>query len=99
MKALQTKKIDKPSLERALNQELLNLYSEIADNSSLATMLGESLMLSGNYLRNFEIIEGYKKLTAEQLQAVAKKYLNSNQRSVAIINPEAKKAVKKKGKS
>ncbi len=87
-------KISNVQFQRALNQELLSLYSNIADNQSLGSMLGEYLMLSGNYMRGFEIIEQYKKINAGDLQRVAKKYLNKNKRSVVIVHP-AKKEVKK----
>lgn len=87
-------KISPVQFQRALNQELLGLYGNIADNQSLGSMLGEYLMLSGNYMRGFEIIEQYKKLTPADLQRVAKKYLNKEKRSVVIVHP-AKKEGKK----
>jgi predicted Zn-dependent peptidase len=61
IKSLQTQAISKADLDRAINQERLKLYSEISDNSELANALGEFLMVSGNYLRGFEIIESFAK--------------------------------------
>jgi predicted Zn-dependent peptidase len=96
--ALQTTALSKASFERALNQELLALYDDIMNNSDLANWLGEFLMLSGNYMRGFEIIEGYKKLTPADLKQVANKYLQKSGRSVVIVRPEKKAAeAKKKG--
>jgi predicted Zn-dependent peptidase len=86
--------ISKESFERALNQELLNLYGDISDNSELGNWLGEYYMLSGNYMRGFEIIDGFKKSDAEALQNVAKKYLIESQRSIVMVRPEAKQQAK-----
>ncbi len=101
--SLTQKPISKESFSRAMNQELLSLYTDIGDNSSLGTWLGEYLMLSGNYMRGFEIIDGYKKLTPMDLQKVAKKYLTKVTRSVLIVRPQKAETPKgentKKGKS
>jgi zinc protease len=88
--ALQKKAISKDSFERAKNQELLSLYNSVTDNTSLANMLGEYLMLSGDYMKWNDIVEGYKKLSPTDLQRVAKKYLVKSQRSVVIMRPAAK---------
>jgi len=90
---VQKKLISKQSFERALNQELLNLYSGIADNHSLGEFLGEYAMIAGNYMKGFEVLEGYKKLTPADLQRVAKECLRKENRSIVIIKPA------KKGKS
>jgi len=88
--ALQKKAISKDSFERALNQELLSMYSSVTDNGSLANLMGEYLMLSGDYLKWDAIAQGYKKLTPADLQRVAKKYFVKKQRSVVIIRPQGK---------
>lgn len=97
IESVQKNGMPKESFTRALNQELLNLYSEIADNSSLGNFLGEFLMLSNNYMQGFEMIEGYKTLAHSEVQRVAKKYLQKNNRSIALLKPEGgetKKSVK-----
>ncbi len=90
IKSLQTKAIAKADLERAINQERLKLYSEISDNSELASSLGEFLMISGNYLRGFEIIESFAVTKAADIKAVATRYLVPKNRSVVIVTPESK---------
>lgn len=84
---LRTKAISKGSFERALNQELLSLYSDIGDNSELGNWLGEYLMLSGNYMRGFEILDEFKKLKASDLQKSAKKYFDNGTRSIVVVRP------------
>jgi zinc protease len=85
--ALKAKAIDKKDFERARNQELLNLYNGIGSNSEMGNWLGEYLMISGNYMRGFEIIEGFSTLKPADLQRVAKQYLNASSRSIVIIRP------------
>jgi predicted Zn-dependent peptidase len=87
---LQSQLISAKELERAKNQDLLDLYSAINDNSSVANQIGEYLTLSQNYLRGFEIVEGYKKVTAKNISKAAQKYLKAKNRSIVIIQPEKK---------
>ena len=90
---LRSTPIAKDSFERALNQELLNVYGDITDNSQLGSWLGEYLMLCNNYMRGFQIIDDYKALTPADLTRVVKKYFSKESRSIVIMRPE------KKGKS
>ena len=89
---LKTQPITKDQLERALNQELLGLYNGIEDNSSVASMMGDYLMIGGNYMRGFEIIEQYKKVNPIDLKNMAKKYLKKEYRSVVVVKPQPKKS-------
>ncbi|NBY20642.1 insulinase family protein [bacterium] len=84
--------VKKDEFDRALNQELLSLYNMIEDNSSMANMLGDYLMVSGDYMRGFEIIDQFKKLKPADLKSVAKKYLNKESRSIVIVRPPSKKS-------
>ena len=87
---LHQSKVSKADFERALNQELLSVYDSIGNNNSLANLMGEYLMISGNYLRGLEILEGYKKLSSGDLQKTAKKYFKKENRSVVIVRPAKK---------
>jgi predicted Zn-dependent peptidase len=89
--SLKSVPIGKEPFERALNQERLSVYHMISDNSALGNMLGEYLMLSGNYLRGFEILEAYKKLSPPQLRAVAKEYFKKQNRAVIFMRPAKEK--------
>jgi predicted Zn-dependent peptidase len=90
---LKTKAIPKDSFERALNQELLNVYGDITDNSQLGSWLGEYLMLCDNYMRGFQIIDGYKAISPADITRVVKTYFKPENRSIVFMRPE------KKGKS
>lgn len=87
---LHQSKISKADFERALNQELLSVYGSIGSSNALANMFGEYLMISGNYLRGLEVLEGYKKLDPTDLQKIAKKYFIKENRSVVIVRPSRK---------
>jgi predicted Zn-dependent peptidase len=47
-------------------------------------------MISGNYLRGLEVLEGYKKLDSGDLQKIAKKYFKKENRSIVIVRPSKK---------
>ncbi|MFM8313697.1 MAG: M16 family metallopeptidase, partial [Deltaproteobacteria bacterium] len=90
--AIKSQGIRKEDFERALNQELLSLYNMIEDNSSMANMMGDYLMISGNHMRGFDIIEEFKKLKPLDLQKAAKTYLKKESRSIVIVRPQQTKA-------
>jgi len=87
---LHQSKISKTDFERALNQELLSVYGSIGNNNALANLFGEYLMVSGNYLRGLEVLEGYKKLDSGDLQKISKKYFKKENRSIVIVRPSRK---------
>jgi zinc protease len=87
---LRSKAISKESFERALNQDLLGVYSGIGDNMNLGNWLGEYLTMCGNYMRGFELVAQYKSQTPAELLRVAKKYLVKESRSVVIVKPGPK---------
>jgi zinc protease len=81
-------KVSAAELERAKNQYLLYSYGELLDQSNIGRTLGEALVSSDNYLRDFEILEQVKKVTVEDLQRVAKAYLTKERSSLLIVSPE-----------
>ncbi|MCB0404813.1 MAG: insulinase family protein [Bdellovibrionales bacterium] len=85
---LQKKAISDQDFQRALSQEKLDMYGSIGSNSSLANMLGEYLVLSGDYLLGFKMLAAFEKLTPADLQNAAKQHLNKKQRTVVVIRPE-----------
>ncbi len=80
-------KISQAELERAKNQYLLLSYQELLEINNIGRNLGESLVSSNNYLRDFEILEQVKKVTVQDLQRVAKKYFAEKQSSQIIVTP------------
>lgn len=85
--ALRKAPINKNDFTRAKNQDLLNLYNGITNSSEMGNWLGEYLMVSGNYMRGFEIIQQYNAIKPTDVLRVAKQYLGNENRSVVIIRP------------
>ena len=83
-------KVSAEELERAKNQYLLNQYSQLLNMSDLGENLGESLVSSDNYLRNFEILEQLKAVKVEDLQRVTKTYLTEGRSSTLRLSPAKK---------
>jgi zinc protease len=81
-------------IERARNQYLLSAYNELLDNSTIGRNLGESLVSTDNYLREFEVLADLRKVTAEDLKRVANQYLVDKNLSVLRLTPAPKDAAK-----
>jgi len=87
-------KVSDAEIERARNQYLLGSYNELLNASTIGTNLGESLVTTDNYLREFQLLEELKKVTAEDIKRVANAYLvekNSNQVRLIPAPPPAAK--------
>ncbi|MGZ3654050.1 MAG: M16 family metallopeptidase [Bdellovibrionota bacterium] len=78
-------------IERARNQYLLSAYNELLDASAIGRNLGESLVTTDNYLREFQLLDELKKVTAKDLSRVAKAYLVDNRLSELRLTPPAGK--------
>lgn len=98
VKSLSEKIISEEDFNRARNQEKLDLYGSIDKNNSLARWLGEFNALAGNYMRGFEIIEGYNILDRKEVMEAANDYLVRSRRSVVIVTPSPTAPQKGKGK-
>jgi zinc protease len=90
MANLMKKPIDKDSFVRAVNQDKLNLYGDISNNSSLGSWLGEYVVLCNDYMRGFEILQKLNTLKPADLTKVAKTYLTPSRRSVVVMKPAAR---------
>lgn len=90
MANLMKKPIDKDSFVRAVNQDKLNLYGDISNNSSLGSWLGEYVVLCNDYMRGFEILQKLNTLKPADLTKVAKVYLTPSRRSVVVMKPASR---------
>jgi zinc protease len=82
-------------IERARNQYLLGSYNELLDAGAIGRNLGESLVTTDNYLREFQLLDELKKVTAKDLQRVAKAYLVDDHLSVLRLTPPPSAAAEK----
>ncbi len=83
--------VTEPEIERARNQYLLGSYNELLNASSIGTNLGESLVTTDNYLREFQLIDELKKVTKEDIKRVANAYLVEKNSSLVRVTPAAEK--------
>jgi predicted Zn-dependent peptidase len=75
-------------LTRARNQLLLHIYSQLEDNGSLASFLGEYIPTVGDPLFGFNLIQQIQNVTAADVARVAAQYLGSANRTVVIGTPQ-----------
>lgn len=87
---LQKGDISAAEIERAKNQYLLHAYTELQNISEVGDNLGEALVTADDYTRNFQILEELKKVTAADLQRVAKAYFTDARSSLVRMSPAAK---------
>jgi zinc protease len=76
---------DKPSaaeLERAKNRIQFGFYESVNNNSSKARFLGHYEAVAGDFTLGLKHYEQVPKVTAEDVQRVARQYLNPNGRTV-----------------
>jgi zinc protease len=83
--------LSEAELERGRNQYLLSNYSDLSNQSSIGQYLGEALVSSDDYLNEFNILEGTKKVTNADLQRVVKTYLTEENSSLIHLKPGADK--------
>lgn len=84
-----------PSVEEVERVKNAITYATVNDAKSpagIASWLAGGEFYWGDYKHMFKTLEKYQKLTPEDLQRVARKYLNNDNRVVAIMRPEKSKA-------
>ncbi len=82
--------VSEAEIERARNQYLLGAYNELLDASSIGRNLGESLVTTNNYLREFQLLEELKKVNSAELKRVANTYFVDKHLSLVRLTPAAK---------
>ena len=75
-------------LQRAKNILLARFYRSLQTISGRANLLGSAEVFRGDYHKLYTQPEEYNRVTAADLQRVAKKYFSSKNRTVATLIPE-----------
>jgi predicted Zn-dependent peptidase len=86
---LQSGKVDDEALSRARNLARAALISQLDGNQALASLLPGYYSAFGDWRESFTSIAALDKVTADDVQRVARKYLIPSQRTVAYIWPAA----------
>jgi len=79
-------------LQKAQNILLADFYRGLKTINGRANLLGSYEVFFGDYKKLFSEADEYTKLTAADVQRVAAKYFTDNNRTVAILVPEAAKS-------
>ncbi len=80
--------ITERELQRARNLELAGFYRRMKTINGRANGLGQYEVFMGDYHKLFTAPEEYNKVTAADVQRVAKKYFTEKNRTVATLVPE-----------
>ena len=76
-------------MEKAKNILLAGFYRQMKTINGKANTLGTYEVFFGDYRKLFSAAEEYRRVTKEDLQRVAKQYLQSRNSTVATLVPES----------
>ena len=75
-------------INRARNQLLLHIYSQMEENGAMASFLGEYLPTTGDPVFGFNLITAIGNVTSADIVRVASKYITATNRTVVVGTPE-----------
>jgi len=86
--------ISAEELQKAKNQLLADFYRELKRISGKANLLGQYEVFLGDYRKLLTADKELEKVTAEEVQNVARRYLGPKNKTVATLIPEKPEAAK-----
>lgn len=84
--AVMRKGITEKELQKVKNTKLVNFYREMSTINGKANTVGSFQMYFGDYKKLFTAPQDYEKVTVEDVQRVAKKYLRKANRTVGVLS-------------
>lgn len=90
-------KVDDVTLARVKVKARAGLIRELASNSGLANLLAMSYVQYGDWRKLFTSLDDVNKVTADDVQRVARKYFITEGRTVAVISRPSRDAAKQGG--
>ncbi len=91
---VRTSPVAPAELERAVNQIVTAHYQGLKTIAGRANLLGTYEVFQGDYRKLFQAAQQVEKVTAADVERVARKYLGAMNRTVATLVPEKKEAGK-----
>lgn len=77
--------ITETELQKIKNQKLMEFYSQVETINGKSNTLGTYELYFGDYKKMFSAPESYNRVTAKDIQDVAKKYFSKSNRTVGIL--------------
>ncbi|MDO6425994.1 pitrilysin family protein [Thalassotalea sp. 1_MG-2023] len=75
-------------LQKVKNTKLVNFYREMSTINGKANTIGSFQMYFGDYKKLFSAPQDYEKVTVDDVQRVAKKYLRKANRTVGVLSSQ-----------
>jgi zinc protease len=81
--------VDEHELQKAKNQALANHYRSLSSINRRANVIGRYEVFFGDYHKLANVEQEYNKVTAADIQRVARQYFDVNNRTVATLVPDS----------
>jgi zinc protease len=98
LERLQTTEVSSEELQKAKNQILAGHYRQLKTIAGRASMIGHYQVYYGDYSKMYSIDKEVDKITAADVQRVAKTYFSEKNRTVATLIPEEGGAPGRRGR-
>ena len=85
MEKIKTIGITEKELEKIKNQKLVEFYDQVETINGKSNNIGTYELFFGDYKKMFEAPAEYNKVTAADIQRVAKEYIKKSNRTVGIL--------------
>lgn len=82
---IKTDGITEKELQKVKNQKLMEFYNQVETINGKSNTLGTYELFFGDYKKMFSAPESFNKVTAKDIQEVAKKYFSKSNRTVGIL--------------
>lgn len=82
---IKTEGITEHELQKVKNQKLIEFYNQVETINGKSNTLGTYELFFGDYKKMFSAPENYNKVTAKEIQEVAKKYFSKSNRTVGVL--------------
>ena len=90
---LRTQKVTESELKKAKTLAMKSFVDGLMTIDEKARALAATEIVTGSYENLYTDLEKYNKVTIEDIQRVSAKMLNTNQRSIVILEPKVKAAL------
>jgi zinc protease len=94
LERVQNAQVSDRELQKAKNFRLAEFYRQVRTINGRANTIGTYEVFFGNYQKLFDAATDYNAVTKDDVERVAKKYFDPNNRTVATLLPENERKTK-----